>query len=205
GHDEHAHPYGQFRGCEGEFPLEGDSGHLGANIFGIVTVTYTDAGAEGVAPLTTQEIILLQPKQKEAEYFSETGRLPGSTSSGDAGWELEDTEDVGGGQNIGFAEVDDWFSFEPVNLTGIDSIRVRGASEPGGTIDIRTGAPDGESIGSITIPAGGWQTWGNYDIDLPDDVTTETGPLYFVITAGQANVNWVEFIGQGVTDNASPV
>src|SRR5690606_2272422 len=69
----------------------------------------------------------------------------------------------------------------------------------------RTGAPDGPSIGSVTIPAGGWQSWANYDLDLPDDVTTETGALYFVITAGQANVNWVEFIGQGVTDNASPV
>src|SRR5699024_7875019 len=157
-----------------------------------------DRGAEGVASLTSQEIIQLQPKQKEAEFYSETGRLPGSTSPGDPGVETEATEDVGGGLNIGFAEVDDWFSFDPTNLTGIDSIRVRGASEPGGTVDIRTGAPDGDSIGSVTIPAGGWQSWGNYDLDLPDDVTTETGALYFVITAGQANINWVEFIGQGV-------
>ncbi|MEE6287399.1 ThuA domain-containing protein [Georgenia sp. MJ173] len=205
GHAEHTHPYDQYFGCEGAIPLHGDTGHIGANIFGVITVTYTDEGAEGVAPLTTQEVIILQPKRKEAEYFSETGRLPGSTNSGDAGVQTEDTEDVGGGQNIGFAEVDDWFSFDPTNLTGIDSIRVRGASEPGGIVDIRTGAPDGPSIGSVTVPAGGWQTWGNYDLELPDDVTTESGPLYFVTTAGQANINWVEFIGQGVTDNASPV
>ncbi|MEE6283178.1 ThuA domain-containing protein [Georgenia sp. MJ170] len=252
GHDEHAHPYDQYFGCEGAIPLHGDTGHIGANIFGVITVTYTDQGAEGVAPLTTQEVIILQPKRKEAEYFSETGRLPGSTSSGDAGVQTdqgaegvaplttqeviilqpkrkeaeyfsetgrlpgstssgdagvqtEDTEDVGGGQNIGFAEVDDWFSFDPTNLTNIDGIRLRAATELGGTVDIRTGAPDGPSIGSVTIPADGWQAWGNYDLELPDNVTTETAPLYFVITEGQANINWVEFIGQGVTDNASPV
>src|SRR5699024_928187 len=139
GHDEHAHSGDQYRGCEGEVPVEGDKGHIGANIFGVITVTYTDQGADGVDPLTSQEIIILQPKRKEAEYFSETGRLPDSTSTGDPGVQVEDTEDVGGGQNIGFAEVDDWFSFDPVNLTNIDAIRVRGASSPGGTMDIRTG------------------------------------------------------------------
>ncbi|MDD9206390.1 PKD domain-containing protein, partial [Georgenia sp. 10Sc9-8] len=204
GHDEHAHPYDQYRGCEGAIPVEGDTGHIGADIFGIITVTYTDQGAEGVGPLTTQEVILLQPKHKEAEYFSATGRLEGSDSSGDAGVQTETTSDVGGGQNIGFAEVDDWFSFDPVNLTGIDAIRVRGASQPGGEMDIRTGSPDGPSLGTITIPAGGWQSWNSYLLELPEDVTTETAPLYFVVTAGQYNVNWVEFIGQGVTDNASP-
>ncbi|WP_324650821.1 ThuA domain-containing protein [Georgenia sp. H159] len=205
GHDVHAHPYDQYFGCEGEIPVNGDTGHIGANIFGVLTVTYTDKGAEGVDPLTTQEIIVLQPKHKEAEYFSDTGRLEGSTSTGDPGVQLEDTTDVGGGQNVGFAEVDDWFAFDPTNLTNIDTIRVRGASEPGGVLDIRTGAPDGPSIGSVTVPAGGWQSWGNYDVELSEDVTTESGPLYFVTTEGQANVNWVEFIGQGVTDNASPV
>src|SRR5699024_11131692 len=69
----------------------------------------------------------------------------------------------------------------------------------------RTGSPDGPSIGTVTIPATGWQDWGNYDLQLPEDVSTESGPLYFVVTAGQYNVNWIEFIGQGVTDNASPV
>ncbi|MCM3661082.1 DUF1349 domain-containing protein [Georgenia satyanarayanai] len=204
GHDEHAHPYDQYRGCEGAIPINGDTGHIGANIFGVITVTYTDKGAEGVDPLTSQEVLILQPKRKEAEYFAKTGRLEGSTSTGDPGVEVEETEDTDGGQNIGFAEKDDWFSFDPTNLTGIDSIRVRGASQPGGTVDIRTGAPDGDSIGSVTIPAGGWQSWANYDLELPENVTTETGPLYFVITAGQANVNWVQFIGKGVTDNESP-
>ncbi|PFG40131.1 uncharacterized protein DUF1349 [Georgenia soli] len=204
GHDEHAHPYDQYRGCSGAIPIEGDRGHLGANIFGVITVTYTDRGAEGVSPLTTQEVIILQPKKKEAEFFSSTGRLAGSTSTGDPGVQTEDTSDTGGGKNIGYIEPGDWFSFEPVNLSGIDSLRVRGASQPGGVMDVRTGAPDGPSIGTITIPAGGWQTWADHTLELPDDVTTETTEIFFVATSGQYNVNWVEFEGQGVTDNASP-
>src|SRR5690606_9414198 len=31
-----------------------------------------------------------------------------------------------------------------------------------------------------------------------------TGTLYFVLTSGQANVNWLEFDGRGVTDNERP-
>ena len=206
GHDEHAHPYDQYLGCEGSIPVNGDTGHIGADIFGIITVTYTDQGGEGgSSPLTTQEIIVLQPKHKEAEYFTATGRLEGSTSTGDAGVQLETTSDVGGGQNVAYAETGDWFSFEPVDLTGIDSVRVRAASQPGGTIELRTGSPDGPVIGSAVVPADDWQAWGDYVIELADDVTTGGGPLYVVMAAGQVNVNWLEFQGQGVTDNAAPV
>ncbi len=204
GHDEHAHSYDQYFGCEGAIPVNGDTGHIGANIFGVITVTYTDQGAEGVDPLTTQEIIQLQPKQKQAEYFSSTGRLEGSASTGDPGVQLEDTTDVGGGQAVAFVETDDWFSFAPVNLTNIDAITVRAASQPGGTMDFRTGSPDGPSLGTITIPAGGWQSWDDYTLDLPEDVTTETTELFVVATAGQYNVNWLEFVGKGVSDNAAP-
>ena len=205
GHDEHAHPYDQYRGCSGAIPVDGDTGHIGADIFGVLTVTYTDRGAPGVSPLTTQEVVLLQPKHKEAEHFAATGRLEGSGSGGDAGVQVEATSDAGGGQNIGFIETDDWFSFDPVNLTGIDSIRIRAASQPGGVLDIRTGSPDGPSVGTVTIPAGGWQTWGDHTLPLPEGATTDTTELFVVATAGQYNINWLEFVGQGVTDNAGPV
>ena len=42
-----------------------------------------------------------------------TGRLPGSTSTGDPGVQKETTSDPQGGtQNIGFIEPDDWFAFD---------------------------------------------------------------------------------------------
>lgn len=205
GHAEHAHPYDQYRGCEGVVPVPGDDGHIGADIFGVITVTYTDKGAANVAPLTTQEVIVLQPKHKEAEYFSATGRLDGSTTGGDPGVQVETTSDpAGGSQNIGYIEKDDWFAFDPTNLTGIDTISLRAASQPGGTVEVRTGSPTGPVVGSVTVPPTDWQVYSDLAIDVPDDVSLESGPLYFVNTAGGFNVNWVDFVGKGITDNTRP-
>jgi cytochrome c len=205
GHDDHAHPGNQYRGCEGAIPIEGDAGHAGANIFGVINVTYTDkGGANGAGSLSTVATVILQPKHQEAEFFESTGRLAGSTSSGDPGVQTETTGDAGGGLNIGYIEKDDWFAFEPVNLTNMTGIRVRAASQPGGTMSIRWNAPDGPEIGTVTVPATDWQAWSTYDVSIPASTPRETGTIYFVNTAGQYNVNWVEFVGRGVTDNESP-
>ncbi|WBQ08108.1 ThuA domain-containing protein [Kribbella sp. CA-293567] len=202
GHDEHAHDYEQYFGCEGVIPVNGDTGHVGANIFGIVKVKYTDKGAPGAARLTTEKVVQLQPKTREAEYFSETGG-PGDTG----GVQVEDTGDVaGGGKNIGFIEDGDWWSFEPTNLTGITQVQLRAASEnAGATVQVRQGSPtDGPIVATVTVaPTGAWQTYGNFTADLSGASST-SGPLYFVKTTGQLNVNWVKFIGKGVTENQRP-
>ncbi|TCO32546.1 glucose/arabinose dehydrogenase [Kribbella steppae] len=202
GHDEHAHGYEQYRGCEGTFPLPGDQGHVGANIFGIVTVTYTDKGAPGTGTITTQKVVQLQPKTREAEYFTETGG-PGSTP----GVQVEDTGDVaGGGKNIGWIEDGDWWGWKPTNLTLIDQIQLRAASpEAGATVQVRQGSPtDGPVVATIQVsPTGGWQTYGDFTGDV-SGASLASGPLYFVKTTGQLNVNWVRFIGKGVTENQRP-
>ncbi|WP_112238196.1 ThuA domain-containing protein [Kribbella monticola] len=202
GHDEHAHPYEQYHGCEGTFPLPGDEGHVGANIFGIVTVTYTDKGAPGTGKITTQKVVQLQPKTREAEFFSETGG-PGATP----GVQVEDTGDVaGGGKNIGFIEDGDWWSWKPTNLTGIDQIQLRAASpDAGATVQVRQGSPtDGPVVATIQVtPTGAWQTYGNFTAPV-SGASLASGPLYFVKTTGQLNVNWVKFIGKGVTENQRP-
>ncbi|TDO48659.1 glucose/arabinose dehydrogenase [Kribbella sp. VKM Ac-2527] len=203
GHDEHAHGYEQYHGCEGTFPLPGDEGHVGANIFGIVTVTYTDKGAPGTGRITTQKVVQLQPKTREAEYFDETGG-PGSAP----GVQVEDTGDVaGGGKNIGWIEDGDWWGWNPTNLTGIDQLQLRAASpESGATVQVRTGSPvDGPVVATIQVSAtGAWQTYGDFTAPVSGAALT-SGPLYFVKTTGQLNVNWVKFIGKGVTDNQRPV
>ena len=206
GHDDHAHGYEQYSGCSGVFPLPGDEGHIGANIFGVVTFTVTDAGAPGVSPLTSQEIIVLQPKRREAEHFDDTGRLAGSSSGGDPGVQVEATGDTeGGGQNIGFIEVDDWWSWDPMNLTDIDQITLRAASPGGGTAEVRTGSPDGPTVATIEIAAtGDWQVYEYFSSGVSGATATDGGPLYFVNVGGQMNVNWIDFEGKGVTENQRP-
>ncbi|MEU8376827.1 ThuA domain-containing protein [Micromonospora sp. NPDC048894] len=212
GHDEHAHPLEQHTGCTGTVQTSLASGHgAEANVFAVFEATYTDDGGTGGAgPLTGRAIEILQPKRKQAEYYTATGRAPGSTGGGDPGVQKETTTDpAGGGQNIGFIEDGDWWSLVPANLTGVEQIRFRVASEvQGGRIDVHAGAVDGPVVATATVPStGGWQQF--VDVTAPVTAGAE-GALYFVAKdpAGGAgslfNVNWMDFIGRGVTDNAPP-
>ncbi len=67
-----------------------------------------------------------------------------------------------GGECIGWIEDGDWVRYDGVDFgTGAARIEIRAASETrGGHIELRLGAPDGELIGTCTVPStGGWQTW----------------------------------------------
>ncbi|MFI7436445.1 ThuA domain-containing protein [Micromonospora haikouensis] len=212
GHDEHAHPLEQHTGCTGTVQTSLASGHgAEANVFGVFEATYTDkGGAGGAGELTGRAIEQLQPKRKQAEYFTATGRAPGSTGGGDPGVQKETTTDTAGGnQNIGFIEDGDWWSLAPASLTGIDSIRFRAASEvQGGRIEVRSGTVDGPLVASADVPGtGGWQQF--VDVTAPVTGPAE-GTLYFLAkdpaggTGSLFNINWMDFIGRGVTENAPP-
>ncbi|WP_125776714.1 ThuA domain-containing protein [Antribacter gilvus] len=206
GHDSHAHPMEDLTGCEGMLQTARDEGHgIESNIFWVVEGSYADDGGAAGVPLTGNDLQILQPKLLQAEFYTSTGRLAGSTSGGDPGVQTETTGDTaGGGQNIGFIEPGDWWAFSPVSLAGVDAISLRAASSPGGQVSLRWDAPDGPEIGSVTVPAtGGWQVYTDLTATL-HDVPSGTGTLYFVQTSGQSNVNWLEFVGRGVTENVRP-
>ena len=213
GHDEHAHPLEQHTGCTGTVQTSLASGHgAEANVFAVFEATYTDeGGAGGAGALTGRQIEVLQPKQKQAEYFTATGRAPVSTGGGDAGVQREAGADTaGGGQSIAFIEDGDWWSVAPANLTNITEIRFRAASAAaGGRIEVHAGAVDGPVVATAAVPStGAWQTYT--DVSAP--VTgAASGSLYFVArdpnggTGSLFNVNWMDFVGRGVTENGPPV
>ncbi|QDH10819.1 DUF1349 domain-containing protein [Nocardioides dongxiaopingii] len=204
GHDEHSHDYEQYRGCSGTLVLPGDAGHVGANIFGTIKATYTDSGSGVAGALTSVDGIVVHTKRKEAEYFDETGRTGGSTT-GTAGVTVQTTTDTGGGQNVTGVETGDWFRWDVMNLTGITGITMRAASTTAGaTFEVRQGSATGTTIGTLTVPnTGGAQTYQNVTTTLTG-ATATSGPLYFVATTGGANVNFVDFVGRGITDNQPP-
>ncbi|MCM4080993.1 ThuA domain-containing protein [Paractinoplanes hotanensis] len=212
GHDEHAHPLEQHTGCTGTVQTALAAGHgAEANVFAVFEATYTDDGGSGGAgPLTGRAIEQLQPKRKQAEYFTATGRVPGGVGGGDAGVQKETTNDpAGGGQNIGFVEDGDWWSIDPASLTGVDSIRFRVSSgTAGGRLEVRSGAPDGPLVATADVAGtGGWGNWA--DVTAPV-TATDTESLFFVArdpaggTGFLFNVNWMDFLGRGVTENAPP-
>ena len=204
GHDQHSHDYEQYTGCEGSFPLPGDAGHVGANIFGTIKATYTDKGNGAAGALTSVDGIVLHTKHKEAEFYDATGRT-GSNTTGSAGVTTQTTTDTGGGQNVTGVEAGDWFRWNVMNLTGITGVTMRAASSTAGAaFEVRQGSPTGTVIGTLDVPnTGGAQTYQDVTTTF-NGASASSEALYFVATTGGANVNWLEFKGRGITDNQPP-
>jgi PKD repeat protein/type 1 glutamine amidotransferase len=216
GHDSHGHPLDQAKGCEGVLQTLADSGHgTDDNLFYVIEASYTDNGANGAKALTGRAQVILQTKRKQAEHFTESGRVADGKGTDAAGVQIETTSDPqGGARNIGYIQDGDWWSFDPANLTNIDAIRFRAASNTtGGTVQVRLGNPEnGTLVGTVDVPGtGAWQKFIDVTMNLTNP-PTDSGPLYFVVrkpasaadNASLINVNWVDFLGKGVTDNQRP-
>ncbi len=214
GHDEHSHTLSSQTGCEGTFKTGLTSGHgAEANTFTVLGVEYTDkGGAGGVAQITGRAQAILQPKTKQAEFFSSTGRVPDGATGGDPGVQKETTSDTaGGGQNIGFIEDGDYVSYKPFSLEDVSGVRFRVASAgDGGTIELHIDSATGPLVATTAniAPTGGWQSFTDVNLAL-DNPPTGEHELFLVFrnrgsTGSLMNLNWIEFIGKGAAVTASP-
>ena len=188
GHDEHGHPLTSTSGCEGTIQTVRDEGHgEDANVFGVIAATYTDEGGGGVKALTGQDEVVLQPKTKQAEHFTEA-----------SGVQIVEHDGAAGGRRVGNIEAGDWIAFDPVNLLNIDSVSLRVSSGgSGGTIEFRWNAPDGPVIGTANVPnTGGWDSYTTLD-PVPLDDPGGSGTLYLVFSGG-FDVDQLRFNGEGV-------
>ncbi|MFD4256242.1 ThuA domain-containing protein [Streptomyces sp. NPDC058534] len=197
GHDAHAHPIDPIKACSGEFTTLFDEGHADADIFYSIDAGYTDKGANGQPPLTGRDITVIQPKHKQAEFFSDS---TGVTVQNDAGAET--------GKRVGEIGNGDWISFDPVNLTNIDKVTAQVSSaSAGGSIELRQDSPTGKLIATLPVKAtGGLDTYAT----LPETEVTDPGGTMklhavFKTTAdNQFTVDSFDFIGKGVSANAAP-
>jgi hypothetical protein len=122
---------------------------------------------------------------------AETGNLTGI--------QTQDTEDEGGGQNVGWiANGDairfDGYDFGPVPATKVD-IRVAADAEDG-RMDIRLDAPDATPIGTLRVTrTGGWQNWRTDEVTLTPVTGVHTVYLTFARDGdGEfVNLNWLLF------------
>jgi len=188
GHDQHGHPLDLYSGCKGTIQSIEDSGHdHNDNIFYIVDTKYTDKGAEGVKQLTGGDSAILQPRLKQAEFYS--------TNKGVV---VHNTDEPDNGRMIGTIDHGDNVSFEPVNLKGVTELRFRVASAgKGGRIEVRTDAADGPLLATVPVePTGGWRTFRELSVPVTDPGGSHELFLVFANNAGDTslfNVDWVRF------------
>ncbi len=164
GHDSHGHQLGSVQGCTGVIQTSADGEHdTAANIFGIIDAEYTDLGGGGQPPLTTHTQAVLQPRVRQAEHFGDSSGI--QIVAGAAGH---------GGAAVGYVDNNDWISFRPYNLTGVQSFsaRVGAPAGGGGTLELRVDSPTGPLVGSATVvPTGGYANFAT----VTGGVTAPTG------------------------------
>ncbi|WP_329172009.1 PQQ-dependent sugar dehydrogenase [Streptomyces sp. NBC_01477] len=216
GHDTHGHPLDQYTGCSATVSTTLSNGHSdGDNVFYVIEATYTDKGGSGgAAPLTGRAQITLQPKHKQAEFFTDTGRTTDGQGTDTPGVTVESGADsAGGGQDIGFIEDGDYWSLAPIALNNVTAVQFRTASaNSGGRIEVRWNAPNGPLLGTATVPStGAWQTYTDVTANL-SNVPTGSGKVYFVARnpsghtgpGALMNANWEMFVGAGVGTPGTP-
>ncbi|MFG3496867.1 ThuA domain-containing protein [Streptomyces sp. NPDC047928] len=175
GHDSHGHPITSATGCTGTIKTSADGGHdPNADIFGVLDAEYTDGGGGGQAPLTGHDQAQLQPRHRQAEHFTAS-----------SGITLYDKATAHGGKTVGDIHDGDWISFTPYRLTGARTLTARISSAgAGGTLEVRTGAPNGTLLGSTPVPVtGGWETFQHVDVPLTS-APRRTTALFLVFKGG---------------------
>ncbi|MFI6345487.1 PQQ-dependent sugar dehydrogenase [Streptomyces sp. NPDC050560] len=176
GHDSHKHQITSKNGCSGSIQVPTDGEHdAAANLYGVFDAEYTDAGG-----LTTVDTSTLQQHHKQAEHYTDQ-----------SGIEVAGHGPAEGARTVGFTDDGDWTSYEPYRLSGATSFTAHVASAgPGGTIEVRAGAPDGTLLGTATVrPTGDWETYEDVTADLSGG-TDEATALYLVFKgpSGQGNL-----------------
>ncbi|MEU6642703.1 ThuA domain-containing protein [Saccharomonospora sp. NPDC046836] len=202
GHDQHAHPLDNYPHCTGTVPTITDGGHgLETNLYYVLDATFTDAGAPGVEPLTGGDAVRLNPKRMEAEHFADS-----------QGVAVFERPLASARARVGSISHGDWITFDPVNLSNIDSLTVGASSATvGGTIELRRDAPDGELLGAVDVPVTGsvdTVVERTAEVDDPGD----TFALYLVFRNDDVGptgpdllaLDWLRFNGDGVTDRSGP-
>jgi hypothetical protein len=114
--------------------------------------------------------------------------------------QTQDTEDEGGGQNVGWIAGGDSMRFDgvdfgPVPATQVE-FRVASDAERGGQMQIHLDSAESPSIGTLTVTrTGGWQKWRTELVDVTPVTGSHSVVLTFVQPDGGEflNLNWLLF------------
>ena len=96
----------------------------------------------------------------------------------------------GSGTCLGWIEDGDWARYDGVEFGGgAEMIKVRTSSGTGGgVIEVRLDAPDGELLGSVTVPGtGGWNAWSTHEVAIAPTAGTRSVVTVFRAPEGSTD------------------
>ncbi|WP_331272944.1 PQQ-dependent sugar dehydrogenase [Motilibacter deserti] len=190
GHNTHAHPLSTATGCSGAWatPVDAPQHGVTENIFGIMLVTYTDAGANGVPAASGEAEVILNDKLQQAEWFD-----------AQSGVEVVYDEAAGGLNKVTSFDAGDYLAWDPVNFSGVTGAQVKASGT--GTLSFRWGSADAAPFATAAFTGTDWQT---VNLALTGtSLPTGSGKL-FVTSTGGVVFDQVEFLGNGVADTVAP-
>ncbi|MEL7530260.1 MAG: PQQ-dependent sugar dehydrogenase [Bacteroidota bacterium] len=138
----------------------------GAYLF---AASYTDQGANGIAPLSTRELIVLKAPILIGDY---------NDGSAKVGRRLED---IKAGRNNPVLPVygnGAYLAFKGVDLSGVVAFDMRLQSFAGGTIELRLGSAEGERVGQVRLSAA--KNAPYKQVRMPIEATEGKQDLYVV-------------------------
>ena len=129
------------------------------------------------------------------------GKIEAENYSMTFGTQLENTTDTGGGQNVGYFDVNDILEYNvTVSNTGNYNFDIRIASlEKSGRLNLLV---DNNYQKSIDLPiTGGWQNWQTSSTTV--NLTQGNHKLKFEIVKDGFNLNWFNFSNNGTSKTSS--
>jgi endoglucanase len=159
-------------------------------------VTFTYAGSNLAATDATLHAVFTdKPVSNRIGNLQQiSGLIEAESFYVNNGLQLENTNDAGGGQNIGYTDAGDYLEYL-VNINQAGNYRIEyrraGESQTGG-IKLQLINENTQDIHTVVLaPTGGWQNWQT----LVTDAVLPAGRYFLrlVVTAPGFNLNWVKF------------
>ena len=210
GHDTHGHAEAGTTGCSGVLHTDASDVAHGGNVFGVVSATYTDHGVghDNVQTLSTTSQNQIRQKHQEVELvLSQSGTNTGTNTDGGP------TPPGNPGMHRGSLGAGDWIQLNgPYNLLNISAITFRVADTAAGrtagsplaAVEIHQDSVTGPIVDTYNlVSTGGTAVWASQTFPISLAGTHELFLVFRAVTGGQTgnnlfNLNWVEFVGQGV-------
>jgi hypothetical protein len=128
------------------------------------------------------------------------GPLQAEAANELTGVQTQDTEDQGGGQNVGWINRGDHLRFDGFVFGEVPAtkakIRLASGAGASGRVQIRLDTPDSKPVGEVSVSnTGGWQNWTTDGAVLTGVTGTHT--VYVTFAANDdsefVNLNWIQF------------